>query len=75
MGYVRKDLDSELIKSLYLSGMSIEEIAKKFNTGHSTISYRLNKLGIKSRKRGYNFKGVKKSEEQIAKMVKTRKKK
>lgn len=44
-------MTDEDIAQAYQSGLSMREIAVKFNTNHKLISRRLNKLGIKTRVR------------------------
>ena len=45
----RKDLNDNEIIEMYLSGMSLTEIAKKLNTTHRTILLRLKKHTIERR--------------------------
>lgn len=49
----RKDLDMETIKNLYLSGKSIETIAKQLNCNPVTISKRLKGMEIPIRPAGF----------------------
>jgi len=46
---VRKDIDSEILKKLYLEGNSSNEIAKIFNIPASTVLYRFKKINFNFR--------------------------
>jgi group I intron endonuclease len=53
---VRRDISTPEITALYRTGESCASIASRFNTTRSTISWRLRRAGVKTRRSGFHLK-------------------
>jgi len=67
-----RKLNFQSVANKYLSGKSMNEIAKLFNVHQASIWYALRKMNVKSRSNPYYFLGRKLSQEHIDKSSKSR---
>lgn len=49
-GRREKPIDEELLVAKYMEGATMQELAKEFGVAQSTISRRLAKIGVKTRR-------------------------